>query len=127
MSLGASQLSHLELQPKLIIDAEIPLSALSGEVLNLIQRLAPFGKGNPQPTFLSHHVEVIERHNFGNEGKHLELKLKQNHVTWQAFDFNSQKPAEEIPDCIDIVYQLKKGLWGDEEVLRLNLLDFAVE
>lgn len=127
MSLGASQLSHLELQPKLIIDAEIPLSALSGEVLNLIQRLTPFGKGNPQPTFLSHHVEVIERHNFGNEGKHLELKLKQNHVTWQAFDFNSQKLAEGIPACIDIVYQLKKGLWGDEEILRLNLLDFAAE
>ncbi len=125
MSLGASQLSHLDIQRKLVIDAEIPLSAFSGEVLNLIQRLTPFGKSNPQPTFLSRQVEVVERHNFGNEGEHLELKLKQNRVTWQAFDFNSQKSAEEIPTCIDIVYQLKKGYWGAEEILQLNLLDFA--
>jgi len=125
MDLGASQLSHLDIQPKLAIDAEIPLSALSGEVLSLIQRLAPFGEGNPQPTFLSRQVEVVERHNFGNEGEHLKLKLRQNRVTWQAFDFNSRQLAKEIPTHIDIVYQLGKGDWGDEEVLRLNLLDFA--
>ncbi len=125
MDLGTSQLSHLDIQPKLTIDAEIPLSALNGEILNLIQALAPFGEGNPQPTFLSRGVEVVESHNFGNEGRHLGLKLGQNHVTWQAFDFNSEELAEEIPTHIDIVYQLGKGHWGDEEVLRLNLVDFA--
>jgi len=125
MNLATSQLSHLDIQPKLTIDAEITLSALNGEILNLIQKLAPFGVGNPQPIFLSRGVEVVNSRNFGNEGERLELKLRQNDVTWQAFDFNSQKPAEGIPDCIDIVYQLKKGLWGAEEVLRLNLLDFA--
>jgi len=125
LDLGTSQLSHLDIQPKLTIDAEIPLSTLNGEILNLIQKLAPFGEGNPQPTFLSRGVEVVESHNFGNEGMHLELKLRQNHITWQAFDFNSQQLAEEIPTHIDIVYQLGKGYWGDEEVLRLNLVDFA--
>jgi single-stranded-DNA-specific exonuclease len=125
MDLGTSQLSHLDIQPKLTIDAEIPLSTLNSEILNLIQKLAPFGEGNPQPTFLSRGVEVVESHNFGNEGMHLELKLRQNHITWQAFDFNSQQLAEEIPTHIDIVYQLGKGYWGDEEVLRLNLVDFA--
>lgn len=125
MDLGTSQLSHLDIQPKLTIDAEIPLSTLNSEILNLIQKLAPFGEGNTQPTFLSRGVEVVESHNFGNEGEHLELKLRQNQITWQAFDFNSQKLATEIPTHIDIVYQLGKGYWGDEEVLRLNLLDFA--
>ncbi len=125
MDLGTSQLSHLDIQPKLTIDAEIPLSALNGEILNLIRALAPFGVGNPEPTFVSRGVEVVESHNFGNEGKHLELKLRQNHVTWQAFDFNSEELAEEIPTHIDIVYQLGKGHWGAEEVLRLNLVDFA--
>ncbi len=125
MDLGTSQLSHLDIQPKLTIDAEIPLSALNGEILNLIRALAPFGVGNPEPTFVSRGVEVVESHNFGNEGEHLELKLRQNHVTWQAFDFNSEELAEEIPTHIDIVYQLGKGHWGAEEVLRLNLVDFA--
>jgi len=126
IDLGTSQLSHLDIQPKLAIDAEIPLSALNGEILNLIQKLAPFGVGNPQPTFLSRGVEVVKSRNFGNEGKHLELKLRQNDVTWQAFGFNSRELAKEIPTHIDIVYQLGKGGWGDEEVLHLNLVDFAV-
>jgi single-stranded-DNA-specific exonuclease len=125
INLGAKQLSHLDIQPKLVIDAEIPLSMLSGETLNLIQILAPFGKGNPQPTFLSRQVTVGECRNFGSKGEYLKLRLKQDDVVWQAVDFNSQKSAEKIPASMDIVYQLEKCHWGGEEVLRLKLLDFA--
>jgi single-stranded-DNA-specific exonuclease len=124
-SLAMDQLGHLELHPELAIDAEFPLSLLAGDTFNLIQKLSPFGRDNPQPTFLTRGVEVIECRNFGNQGKWLRLKLKQGNVTWQAVDFESQKKREEIPSRIDIVYNLEKRRWNGEEVLRLNLLDFA--
>jgi len=125
MSLAANQLSHLDLRPKLVIDAEVPLSAFSGDTFNLIQQLEPFGQGNPQPTFLTRQVEVVDLRNFGNQGKHLELKLKQRDITWRAVIFNSQKAPDEIPSCIDIVYKVGKSFWSGEEVLGLNLLHFA--
>ena len=123
--LAMDQLGRLDLRPELVIDAELPLSTFSGETFNLIQKLSPFGRGNPQPTFLTRQVEVTECRNFGNQGEWLRLKLKQGNVTWQAVDFESQRKQEEIPSHIDIVYNLEKSHWNGEEVLSLNLLDFA--
>jgi single-stranded-DNA-specific exonuclease len=125
VDMAADRLSHLELRPELIIDAELPLAAFSGETFNLIQNLGPFGRGNPQPTFLTRQVDVIECRNFGNQGEWLRLKLRQGNVTWQAVDFESRKKPQEVPSPIDIVYNVEKSRWSGEEVLRLNLLDFA--
>jgi single-stranded-DNA-specific exonuclease len=123
--LAMDQLSHLDLRPEIVIDAELPLSTFSGETFNLMQKLSPFGRGNSQPTFLTRQVEVIECRNFGNQGEWLRLKLKQGNITWQAVDFKSQKKREEIPSHIDIVYNLEKSRWNGEEVLSLNLRDLA--
>jgi single-stranded-DNA-specific exonuclease len=125
VDLATDQLGHLELRPGLVIDAELPLSVLAGDTFNLIQKLSPFGSGNPQPTFLTRQVEVIECRNFGNQGEWRRLKLKQGNVTWQAVDFESKRKRDEIPSQIDIVYVLEKSRWNEEEVLRLKLLDFA--
>jgi len=124
-TLATEQLGHLDLRPEIVIDAELPLSTFSGETFNLIQKLSPFGRGNPQPTFLTRQVEVVECRNFGNRGEWLRLKLKQGNITWQAVDFESQKTRKEIPSYIDIVYNLEKSRWNGEEVLGLNLRDFA--
>ena len=107
------------------IDAEVPLSAFTGDTFNLLQQLEPFGQGNPQPTFLTRQVQVVDLHNFGNQSQHLELKLKQRDITWKAVSFNSQKAPNAIPSYIDIVYKVEKSFWGSEEVLDLSLLDFA--
>jgi single-stranded-DNA-specific exonuclease len=125
VSLAMDRLSHLELRPELVVDAELPLATLSGEAFNFIQRLGPFGHGNPQPIFLTRQVDVIECRNFGNQGEWLRLKLKQENITWQAVDFESHKKPETVPSRIDIVYNLDRSCWAGEEVLGLSLLDFA--
>jgi single-stranded-DNA-specific exonuclease len=124
-TLATDQLGHLELRREMVIDADVPLSILTGETFNLIQKLSPFGRGNTQPTFLTRQVEVVECRNFGNQGGWLRLKLKQGNVTWQAVDFKSRKMKREIPSYIDIVYNLDRSHWNGEEVLSLKLLDFA--
>jgi single-stranded-DNA-specific exonuclease len=125
VELATEQLGHLELRPEIVIDAELPLTAFSGDTFNLIRNLSPFGVGNPQPAFLTRQVDVIECRNFGNQGEWLRLKLRQGNVTWQAVDFESHKKSEGLPSRIDIVYNLEKRYWGGEEVLRLNIIDFA--
>lgn len=125
ISLARHQLGHLDLRPELRVDAELPLTQLTGDTFNLIQRLSPFGRGNPLPTFLSRHVEVTECRNFGSHGDWLRLKLKQGKVTWRAVDFVSQAKADEIPRYVDIVYYLETTRWNGEEVLSLNLRDLA--
>lgn len=125
IGLAGEKLSHMDLRPELVVDAEVPLSAFTGDTFNLIQELSPFGRGNPKPTFLTRHVEVAEGRNFGSKGEWLRLKLRQENVTWRAVDFASQMKAKDVPRHIDIVYNLERSRWNGEEVLGLNLRDLA--
>jgi single-stranded-DNA-specific exonuclease len=125
IGLAREQLGHLDLRPELRVDSELSLAELTGDTFTLLQKLSPFGRGNPMPTFLSRRVEVVECRNFGNHGDWLRLKLKQGRVTWRAVHFVSQRRADEMPRYVDIVYYLETSRWNGEEVLSLNLRDIA--
>ncbi len=123
--LATTQLAGADLRSKLDIDAEVTLPDLSGDIFQTIQQLAPFGRGNPPPTFLSRGVEVADCHIMGSEGEHLRLKLKQGGSVWDGVGFRLGNYLAEVSSPLDIVHNLEIDRWGGEERLRLNILDFA--
>jgi len=58
LNLATDQLRGVDLRPALDIDAEVTLPDLGGDTFQMTQQLAPFGRGNPLPTYLSGRVEV---------------------------------------------------------------------
>jgi len=124
LTLAQTQLAGLDLRPHIDIDAEVPLSAFSRETFKQIQRLAPFGSGNPLPTFVSRHVEIIDQRQFGSQCEHLGLKLKQESTVWNAIGFRLGNRAQETTAYLDIAYNLDIDRWNGGEKLRLKLLDF---
>jgi single-stranded-DNA-specific exonuclease len=125
LQLTTTQLSGVELRRRLDIDAEVTLPDLGGDTLGTIQQLAPFGQGNPVPTFLSYGVEVTDCGTMGNNGGHLKLKLKQGGTVWDGIAFRFGNYLAEVSPSLDIVYNLELNRWGGRERLRLNILDFA--
>ncbi len=125
LNIAQTRLAGLDLRPHLDVDAEVPLSAFIGDAFKQIQQLAPFGCGNPTPTFISRHVEVIEERHMGNQGEHLKLKLRQAGIVWDAVAFRFSNHAQHVTHCLDIAYNLDLDRWNGEERLRLKLLDFA--
>ena len=123
--LATTQLAGADLRPQLDIDAEVTLPELSGNTFHTIQKLAPFGRGNPQPTFLSRRVEIVDCHTMGNNREHLRLKVRQGNMVWDGVGFRLSNYLAEISSHLDIVYNLEVDRWGGEERLRLNILDFA--
>jgi single-stranded-DNA-specific exonuclease len=123
--LATTQLAGIELRPQLDIDAEVKLPELSGDTFQIIQRLAPFGRGNPVPTFLSRRAEVVDCHTMGSNREHLRLKLRQGGTIWDGVGFRLSNYLAEVSSHLDIVYNLEIDRWGGEESLRLNILDFA--
>jgi single-stranded-DNA-specific exonuclease len=119
------ELKGVDLRPKLDIDAEVRLSNLGGDTFPLIQKLAPFGSGNPAPVFLSRGVEIVDCRNMGANGEHLRLKLKQDGAVWDGVGFRLASYLIEPCPLLDIVYNLEVDRWGGEQRLRLNILDFA--
>jgi len=125
LQLASTELAGVDLRPCLDIDAEIKLPDLAGDTYQSIQKLAPFGQGNPVPTFLSQRVEVIDCQTMGTNGEHLRLKLKQGGTVWDGVAFGLGNFLAEVSPPIDIVYNLKVDQWGGGERLRLNILDFS--
>ncbi|NLL89823.1 MAG: single-stranded-DNA-specific exonuclease RecJ [Dehalococcoidales bacterium] len=123
--IAEEQLEGLDLRPKLDIDAVTTLSQMGGETYQSLQSLAPFGMGNPVPTFLSRSVEVVTCQTMGNNGDHLRLRLKQNNVNWEAVAFGLGERSKGMHSHIDIVYNLRLERWRGEERLRLNIQDLA--
>lgn len=125
LQIATTQLEKVDLRPRLDIDAEVTLSELGGDTFPLIQRLAPFGRGNPMPIFLSRRVGMVDCHTMGSNKEHLRLKLKQGDMKWDGVGFGLGNSLAEISSSLDIVYNLEVDRWGGEERLRLNILDFA--
>ena len=107
------------------IDVQVALPDLGGDTYQSTQLLAPFGIGNPTPTFLSRGVEVVEHRTMGNDNAHLRFKVKQGGTVWDGVGFRLGTYTAEISSRLDIVYNLELDNWGGNERLRLNILDFT--
>ncbi len=125
MRLAAEQLAGVDLRSRLDIDIEVELADLGGDTFPMLQKLAPFGQGNPAPVFLSRNVEVVDCRPMGDNGSHLKLKIKQAETVWEAVAFDLGKRMTEVASPLDIVYHLEKDRWNGNERLRLNILDFT--
>jgi len=125
LEIAADRLACIDLRPSIPIDAEIPLSALQGKTFTIMQQLAPFGCGNPYPTFISRNVNVVDYRSVGGDGEHLRLKLRDGDVTWDAIGFRLGNLINEVTPRLDIVYNLEVDRWGGKERLQLNILDFT--
>ena len=123
-ALVAGQLKGLELRPRLDIDTQLTLRDLGGETFQTTRQLAPFGRGNPVPVFLSRGTELIERRTMGVTGEHLKMKVKQGGTVWDCVAFRLRDHLQELAPRLDIVYNLEIDRWNGKEQLRLNILDF---
>lgn len=117
-------LEGMDLRPEIVIDVEMPLSAYLGRNYKAIRKLAPFGKGNPKPTFLSRGVQVVESRTLSNGGRHLKCKFRAGNSIWTAIGFDLGELAGELTPYCDIVYNLDINRWCNQETIELHLLDF---
>ncbi len=67
-------------------DTELVLSQISSAFLVHLEKLAPFGMGNPKPVFVLRDIGIEQVSWFGKSGEHLKLQLAP-----QALSFNAKK------------------------------------
>jgi single-stranded-DNA-specific exonuclease len=69
-----TRLTLADFEPSLNFDAELALEQVTPELFNLLQRLEPFGVGNPQPVFAARAVRLMASPRIIKD-KHVKLKL----------------------------------------------------
>ena len=123
-SLAQAQLSELDLRPTLRADLELPLSALSFDLLKELQQLEPTGYGNPEAVFVSRGVKVRSSRTVGQEGRHLKLMLQDERgVTTDAIGFRLGDLQKDLPAQVDLTYALESNEYNGRTTLQLNLKD----
>lgn len=117
---AAELLDEHSLRPVIEVDAEAPLSALSGLEVRGLMRFEPCGHGNQRPVLLSRGVQVVSSKTVGDDGSHLRLTLRDG-ATWNAIAF--RQGSAELADRMDVVYSLKQD-WRGERV-ELEVLEMT--
>jgi single-stranded-DNA-specific exonuclease len=103
-----------DLRPVQTVDAIVPASALTLDLAQELDRLAPFGLGNPDVTLLVAGVEAVDPSSVG-EGKHLRFRVRQHGRdagSAIAFGLGGQLDRLRREARYDLVFRLKENRWN---------------
>lgn len=70
------ELSDEDLMEKVSIDMQLPFPYITEKLINELEFLEPFGKGNPRPLFAERNLQVIRPGIFGKNRNVLKCRLK---------------------------------------------------
>lgn len=129
-ALAEKKINEEMLQPRLRIDMQLDLSDLSLDLASSLEKLAPFGLGNPEPVFMTDNLRIVDARIVGSDGKHLKLKVgdKNNNIIEAiAFGMGSQLVVLANNKSVSLVYNLDINEWNEDKKLQLKIKDFKIQ
>jgi len=111
-----------------LLDRELSLSDANWDTYRAIEKLAPFGAGNPKPLFLFRGVFPREVKHFGKEKNHLELVFEKpdgKKLSAIAFFKTSSGWGREVVQNqpLNLVATFEKSMFRNFPELRLRIVD----
>ncbi len=128
------RLTPADFVPMLEYDDELSLTAIDKGVWETLQKLEPYGAGNPLPVFVSRKAKLVQAPRILKE-KHLKLRVVPENndgrwqkaheaVGWRMAERSSQESLA-LGDVLDIAFTLDYNDHPDFGGLQLTLVDFA--
>lgn len=113
---------------ELRIDVEAPLSQLTVSTVYEIEKLAPFGEGNPRPLICTNRVELAEPpKRMGAGERHLAVRFQHNSTKIRAVAFGKGEWADELAQHkgpVDIAYRPVINEFNGMRRVELHLVDW---
>ncbi|MFP4057444.1 MAG: single-stranded-DNA-specific exonuclease RecJ [Candidatus Brocadiia bacterium] len=112
------------------IDAEVALGAVGRGLVRELERLAPYGEGNPPPVLVASDVLVAGVPRLmGRQGQHLSFYARQGEASFRAVGFGMGELFEEIAGgnvTCDIAFTPQVNAYRGLDELELRLHDLRV-
>ncbi len=118
----------VKISPEILVDKKISLDDVNWKNYDIMEKMAPFGIGNPKPVFLFENARIAGVRNFGKEGAHLELQFeKSNGLKIPAISFFT-KPEDfevsvKVGSRVNLIANIEKSFFGRSPSLRLRIID----
>jgi single-stranded-DNA-specific exonuclease len=115
--------------PRLTLDAELPLSALTFGLLKDIDRLEPYGADNPRPRFMAADLKVegVPRR-IGTGERHMSFRVRQGGSVVRAVAFGMGDRLDELMsaggECC-LAFTPRVNEWQGNRSIEIEVADLA--
>ena len=111
-------------------DAEISSVAINNDLYNDINKIGPFGNGNPAPIFFVKELKVIKSSIIDN--KHIACILKSkigtsiNAISFDSFKTKHGEYLLNYKKYFNLVGQINENFWNNKKTLQLIIKDLIL-
>ena len=113
--------------PRLSLDAEVPLTAVSEGLVRELERLEPFGHGNPAPVLAVRGARVAgEPRTMGKKGEHLQFHVSHGGHSLRAVGWGMADRERDLRDgrgAIDVAFTPAINEWKGRTSVELIIKD----
>lgn len=120
-AVAAEVLTADELIPRLAHDGEVLLEELDPEAVRQLAELAPFGVGNPEPTFLVTGVRAQQASVVG--GDHLRFTARQDGYSLPCIAFGMAGRLAELSGAVDLLGSPTLNEWKGRIDVQFRVRD----
>ena len=128
------KLKTKKLTPSITVDTQMNLNAVSVKLANQLDKFAPFGIDNPEPSFLFKKIKIVSKRLLGSDGQHLKLQLDDpqtkttenistSAIAFKKGDLDSQL---KVGDTIDVVAHLQSNTWNGTTTPQLVIKEILL-
>ena len=114
-------------EERLMIDAELPASYMTPDLIQVQESFEPYGEGNPPLVFMARGMRILQADLMGRkEVVHLKLLLEGGSHKWPAVYWNAAGRLGrdfDVGDSVDVAFRLGRNYFNNAETLQLTVLD----
>ena len=122
----ATHIREDQLQPTLLVEAELELADITPAFYNVIRYLEPFGPGNPRPLFVSRNlINHRDTRVVGKTGEHLRLDVTDRAYAITGIAFGRAEMVKHIQNGnpVDICYELDENTFNNRTTIQMMVQD----
>jgi single-stranded-DNA-specific exonuclease len=122
----SENINQNDLIAELEIDSVIHAEQLNMALVEMIEKIGPFGEQNPEPVLVLRDLVVKDMQMIG-QGNHLKLFLQTGNFTFECVWWGKGELKDEIRfgDNVDIAFRPSLNLWNGYTRMQLVLEDMA--
>ena len=109
--------------PRLKVDAEVGFRDVGPKLLEQLDWLAPYGRGNPEPRLYTPGVVAREVRLVGADRSHVKLTLEHGGKALSAIAFGMADRAPAPGDRVDVAFRPEYNEWRGTLSVQLRVLD----
>ena len=118
------QLTKLGTEEQIKVDHYLKLEETNFELYEDLQKIAPFGEGNPEPLFYASDLKVVNYRTLNNE-HNFKLTVSNGSIKRTAIWWHGNE--EQLANKVDLIYTLQVNSWKGQRNLQLEVKNIIKE